>query len=251
MHRSIRVDAFEADFRTGGIDRGPTPTVSLLDGAGQVVVTQRVYPNATLKSGSLTIYPADYGLAASLTLLNASGVETGHSVQLVDFSQEAAGGTVPHGTLNVRDSAGNVLLSVSVTVPLDRTGAGFVKAVPAEPAARVAVASPDGTRVLNRVVREGEVVSLPTGDSLRLDGIGYYARLSLVDDGSIPFLYAGLAIAMIGLTLVVTVRQQIVLATAVEEPEGVRLVAALRLWRNSSSSRGEITSRAHRSAQRG
>ena len=77
VHRSIRVDAFDLEFKTGGIDRGPTPTVSVLDGTGQVVKTQRVYPNRPLKTGSLTIYPSTYGLAAAVSIVNTSGVETG------------------------------------------------------------------------------------------------------------------------------------------------------------------------------
>jgi hypothetical protein len=78
------------------------------------------------------------------------------------------------------------------------------------------------------------------GGSLRLDDVGYYARLQIVDDWSIPLLYAGLFVALAGLTLAVVARQQIVLATVVEGSEGVKLVAKVRLWRNSSSSRSEI-----------
>jgi hypothetical protein len=242
VHRSIRVDAFDPHFRTGGIDRGPTPTVSVLDGAGKVIKTQRVYPNMTLKTGSLTIYPSDWGLSATLSLVNTSGVETARSVQLVDFSEEATNGTVPVGSLNVSDSAGNALLRVSVSVPLDHSGDKLLKGIPKKPAALVVVTSPDDKPVLDRIVSPGEGVTLPSGDTLRLDSIGYYARLSVVDDWSIPLLYAGLVIAVVGLTIVVVARQQIVLATVIEGPEGLRLAATVRLWRNASSSRSEIES---------
>lgn len=59
---AVRLDAFEPDYRTGGIDRGPVPTVSVLDGAGNVIKTQRVYPNMMLHSGSISISapPAGY-----------------------------------------------------------------------------------------------------------------------------------------------------------------------------------------------
>jgi hypothetical protein len=83
-------------------------------------------------------------------------------------------------------------------------------------------------------------VSLPSGDSLRLDALDYYARLSIVDDGSIPLLYVALALAMVGLTMAVMVRQQIVLATVIETPEGVTLAVRVKLWRNSPTSRSEI-----------
>jgi cytochrome c biogenesis protein ResB len=240
VHRSIRVDAFDPHFRTGGIDRGPTPTVSVLDGVGKVIKTQRVYPNMTLKTGSLTIYPSDWGLSATLSLVNTSGVETARSVQLVDFSEEATDGTVPVGSVNVSDSAGNALLRVSVSVPLDHSGDKLLKGIPKKPAALVVVTSPDDKPVLDRIVSPGEGVTLPSGDTLRLDSIGYYARLSVVDDWSIPLLYAGLVIAIIGLTIAVAARQQIVLATVIEGPDGAKLAATMRLWRNASSSRSEI-----------
>jgi cytochrome c biogenesis protein ResB len=240
VQRSIRVDAFDPDFRTGGIDRGPTPTLSLLDAAGEVVKTQLVYPNHTLKSGSLTIYPNNYGLSATLTLLNAAGVETGRQVQLVDFSEATTGGTVAADYVSVSDKVGKALLRVSVTVPLDRRGDVWVRGIPKNPTARLVVTSPDDKPVLDRVIRPGEELALPGGDTLRLDGIEYYARLSVVDDWTIPLLYVGLVAAMVGLTIAVVARQQIVLATVIEGPDGVKLAATVRLWRNASSSRSEI-----------
>ena len=242
VHRSIRVDALEPDFQTGGIDRGPTPTVTVLDGAGKVLVTQRVYPNVTLKAGSLTIYPSAYGLAVGVTLISAKGVEAGRSVQLVDFSNVATGGTMPATVLNVNDSAGKALLAISVTVPLDRKGDALVQEVPRKPVARVAVASVDGKTVLDRLVSPGDGVALPSGDTLRIGGVGYYARLQVVDDWTIPLLYIGLVVAMIGLTITVVARQQILMATVIEGPDGVKLAVRVRLWRNASSSRGEIES---------
>jgi cytochrome c biogenesis protein len=241
VQRSIRVDAVEPDFVSDGIDRGPTPTVSLLDGEGNVIVTQRVYPNATLKSGSLTIYPVTYGLSTTLATVSTAGVETGRGTLFVDFSAETTSGTTPVYHLNLTDKAGNLRYTISTTVPLDRRGGAFVEAVPAQPTARVVVSAPDGKPVLIRTVSSGEQMVLPgIGGSLRLDDVGYYARLQIVDDWSIPLLYAGLFVALAGLTLAVVARQQIVLATVVEGSEGVKLVAKVRLWRNSSSSRSEI-----------
>ena len=240
VQRSIRVDAFDPDFRIGGIDRGPTPTVTVLDGAGKVIKTQRVYPNMTLKTGSLAIYPSDYGLSVDLTFLSARGAETKRRFQLVDFSDEATDGTVPTVPLGVADSTGKALFWIDINVPLDRTSNGFVRLVPEKPAARVVVTSPDGTTVLDRVVNPGGEVALPSGDTLRLDAVGYYARLQVVDDWSIPLLYAGLIVAAFGLTIAVAARQQIVLAGVIEGPEGMKLAMSVRLWRNASSSRGEI-----------
>ena len=213
----------------------------MLDAAGNVVKTQRVYPNMTLKSGPLTIYPDNFGLAVALSTVDSSGVETGRGILLVDFSAEATTATLPIEHLNLPDSAGNPVYRVEATVPLDIKGLVVSKRVPAVPTARLVLSSPDGTRLGTRIVGVGQLIELPgLGSSLRLDSVGYYARLSVVDDWSIPLLYAGLLAAMVGLTATAAVRQQIVLATVIEGPAGVKLAVKVRLWRNASSSRSEI-----------
>jgi cytochrome c biogenesis protein ResB len=240
VRRSIRVDAFDLRYQTGGTERGPTPTVSVLDGEGLVLKTQRVYPNMMLKTGSLAIYPSAYGLAATISIADRTGVETGRSVQLVDFSDTAQDGTVSSGSLAVSDSAGNAELIVSTTVPLERVGAQAEKSLPEKPTARIVVTSPAGESLVDRIVGPGEEVALPTGDSLRVESIAYYARLQVVDDWSTFPLYACLAAATIGLTISFVARQQIVLATVIDGPEGAKLAMRVRLWRNESSSRSAI-----------
>jgi len=238
--RSIRVDAFDLQYETGGMDRGPTPTVSVLDGEGRVLKTQRVYPNQQLKTGSLSVYPSAYGLAVTLSMVDSSGVETGRSVQLVDFSETATEGTVPAGLVAISDKEGNAELRLAVTVPLNGSSGQFDKVLPEDPAARVVVTSVDDELLVDRVLSPGEEVPLPIGDSLRVDSIGYYARLKVVDDWSTIPLYACLAAATIGLTIAFVTRQQIVLATVIDGPEGARLAVRVRLWRNESSSRSAM-----------
>jgi cytochrome c biogenesis protein ResB len=240
VHRSFRVDAFDPDYTTGGIDRGPSPTVSVLDAAGNAVVTQRVYPNAPLKLGSLTIHAAAYGLATYFSLENTAGAVSGRSLQLVDFSQTASGGTVPVGALQISDSAGRVLVSCAITVPLQGPARNYVQSLPSNPKVRVVAVSPQGGLTVDKLVKVGETVSLPSGDVLKLDQVGYYARLSIVDDATIPFIYAGLVIAMIGLGISTLSRQQAVAATVVEGPDGSSLAVYIRLWRNAATSRAEI-----------
>lgn len=242
VHRSIRVEAFDPDYQTGGIDRGPAPTVSVLDAAGSVIKTQLVYPNMMLHVGSLSINAPTYGLATTLSLVDTSGAEIGRSIQLADFSDTTTAGTTPAGFITISDSAGNAVLRCYVTVPLDRSGGYFVERVPANVTARVVVTSSDGVQVLDRTVKQGEDVELPTGGSLRLIGIGYYARLSIVDDATVPFIYAAMVIAMIGLGSTVFFRQRMVVAAVVEGPDGAKLALRMRLWRNTSTNRSEIES---------
>jgi len=242
VQRVIRVDDFDVNFRTGDVDRGASPTVSVLNAAGEVVKTQRVYPNKTLKTGSLTIYPYDYGLSATVSLADPGGAELARSTQLVDFSTEATSGTAPVGYLTIGDETGNAALNVFVSVPLDRTEAGLVARLPETPKARVVLTSPDGTPILDRVLLPGEALDLPVGGTLRLLDVGYYARLQLVDDPSIPVLYTGVIVALIGLGVATLAQQQLVTA-AVVQTEGARSLAVrLRLWRNVTTTRTEIES---------
>jgi len=239
VRRSIRVDAFDLQFETGGMKRGPTPTVSVLDGEGRVLKTQPVYPNQQLKTGSLSVYPSAYGLSVALSMISSSGVETQRLVQLVDFSETASEGTVPAGLIAISDE-GDAELKVAVTVPLDGASGQFDKVLPEDPAARVVVTSMDDEPLLDRIVSPGEEVALPIGDSLRVESIGYYARLKVVDDWSTIPLYACLAAATIGLTIAFVTRQQIVLVTVIDGPEGARLAVRMRLWRNESASRSAV-----------
>jgi hypothetical protein len=113
----------------------------------------------------------------------------------------------------------------------------------------VLVTSSGGTVLLDHLLRQGEEVALPGGGSIRLAGIGWYSRLSLVDDPTIPLIYAAMIVAALGLTMTLVFRQQLVLATYVEGPDGSILAMRLRLWRNTSTSRGEIESALARALQ--
>ena len=241
VHRGIRVDSFEINYRTAGVDRGPTPTVTLVDAKNRVIKSQRVYPNHTLKSGSLTIYPSSFGLAVTVSELDAKKAVVGRGSQLVDFSSTAASGTVPVGGIAVLGPSGKPVYRAAMTVPLDPQVAGMLNQVPRSPTVHVVVTSMDGkTVVMDRVVHIGDVLDIAGADSLLVENVDYYARLQVVDDWTVPLLYAGFVLALLGLAVATLARQQIVLVTAVDGPDGVRLVARIRFWRNSSTSRSEI-----------
>ncbi len=238
--RSFRIDSFTPDFHIGNLDYGPAPTVSVLDGSGRVTKTQLVYPNVPLQIGSLTVHAPAFGLAATLSIVGTAGAEEARGVQLIDFSSGAAGGTTPAAYLIVADHAGNPELKVFATVPLDRSGGQYVQALPSEPTARVTITTLDGQTVLDRVVKPGADVALPVGGSLRLVSIGWYARLSVVDDPTVPLIYVVLTFALIGLAVAVFARQQYVVAVVMEGPDGTKLALSARLWRNTSSTRETI-----------
>jgi len=238
--RTIRVDAFDPRYVVENIDRGAVPTVSVLDGDGKVLVTQRVYANKKLHSGSLSINAPGCGLTVSIAIMNPDGAEISRPLQLVEFSQEASGGTVPLNPLALRDRDGNTILKLTATVPIDRIGDGYGEWIPAEPAAHVVLVDGQGKVLVDSVVRQGDRVPIAGGGYVRIAEIGWYSRLSLVDDPTIPYIYIAMVIATLGLSLSVLAPQRLLVA-AVEESEGDRrLVMSLRLWRNNPTNRAEI-----------
>jgi len=240
VKRSIRLDALEPDYKTGGVDRGAVPTVSLLNEAGDVLVKQRVYPNNMLHNGSLSINAPGVGLSVWFDSYVTSGTVAGHFIQPVEFSQATSGGTDAALAVTRDQAAGVQALRVFVSVPLDTVGSGYGEWIPASPSARFTVTDANNTVLVDKVVRPDEDLALPGGGSLRLLGIGWYSRLSVVDDPTIPYIYAAMLIAMLGLTMTVVLRQQLVLAAVVDGPDGAVLALRLRLWRNVPTSRSEI-----------
>lgn len=240
VDRWIRVDDFDIDYVTGDLHRGPTPTVTVLDGEGNVLASQLVYPNNTLKQGALTIYPVDYGLSATLAMVDDEGAEMQRTTQLVDFAEGNPGGTAPITPLGLAGPDGVLAYHVIVSVPLDERPEGLVARTPEVPAAHVVIVDTGGAAVVDEVIGVGEGVALPTGGQLLLLGVDYYARLQMVDDPSIPLLYLAGLISMIGLGVATLARQMVLKAWIVKDPDGTRLLVRMRLWRIHSTSRSEI-----------
>lgn len=242
VNRSIRVDSFDPGVVKNGIELGAVPTVSVLDEDGETLATEQVYPNNKLHSGSLSINAPACGLAVTVSLTGPTGNRLPPVVLLVDFSQETSGGTVPVAPMVLSGATGQVLLRMSATVPLDRSPqGGYGEWIPKSRTARVFIEDGTEQTLFGGVVREGDSAQLAGGGTVTVQKIGWYSRLSLVDDPSIPFVYGSMIAAMLGLTLSLVSRQQLVAATVVGGgDDGPELVMNVRLWRNVPASRDEI-----------
>ncbi len=241
VSRSFRLDDFEPRFTADGIDHGPVPTVSVLDAEGNVLKTQLVYPNKMLHLGSLKIGAPAYGLSVTLSLLDEAGTEVGSAVQLVDFDQSALEGTIPLEPLAVTDETGAPLAFVHATVPLISENGRFVEWLPKDVPARIAANSQDGAVLVDEVVAQGATVDLIDGLRIRVVDVGWYSRLSILDDWTIPFIYGWMILAALALSVTVFTRQRYVVVAAHEGPEGTGLAVRMRLWRHSATTRDEIT----------
>lgn len=238
---SFRLDDFEPRFTAGGIDRGPVPILSVLDAEGTVLKTQPVYPNKMLHVGALKVSAPAYGLSVTLALLDKSGAEIGRAVQLLDFAQSAPDGTTPLEPLAITDEAGATTALVHATVPLIAEEGRFVEWLPKDAPARIVAESVDGVALVDEVVEQGETIALPNGYSLSVLDVGWYSRLSVVDDWTVPFVYAWMVLGAIALSVTTFTRQMYVVVAAEQSPDGVGLAVRMRLWRHASTTRGEIT----------
>jgi cytochrome c biogenesis protein ResB len=220
----------------GGIDRGPTPNVTLYDESGRVLANGDVYPNHPLRYGSFTIHPSEYGLAVFVSLVDAAGQPLGKQTMLVDFSDTAPQGTTP-AEFSLTNDAGTESLEVTMTVPLDRTASGFNRGLQRDPRVELALIPVGGSVATTRTeVALGARVPLSGGTQLQLDAIRYYARLSVVDDGSLVALFSALVVALLGLTASLLGRKFAVAAVIRSDEDGAStLVVWYRDWRGESS----------------
>lgn len=239
-HRIIRLDALDPDVVLGGVNRGAVPTVSLVDSSGVAVVTQRVYANNMLHDGAVAISAPGVGLAVWFQALDASGSVVATMAQPVEFSQDTSGGTQPSVALVSRDAQGVSTMQVFVSVPLDRSGGAYNESIPQQRTVRVVVRSGSGAVLDDRLLRADETMTLPGGGGFRFLGLGWSARLSVVDDPSIPFVYATMILALLGLAMSLVFQQRIVLAGVAGTGTARTLVARVRLWRNVAGGAAEM-----------
>jgi hypothetical protein len=109
----------------------------------------------------------------------------------------------------------------------------FAQELPADAKAAFVVRPANGgPPVASGTLSAGEELPLPDGSRLRLLGVGYYARLSVVDDPSIPLVYALLFVALAGMCVSILGRQSLAVVGVVESETGRRTVSVwFRDWR--------------------
>ena len=241
VDRTIHLNQLRQDYVVDGMDRGASPDVSVVDGSGAIVARQVIYPNNLLHVGTLTIHNSAWGLAPKFALLDAGGAAVASSSVILDFPSKPTGST-GSDELELTGSDGKTATVVRVTVPLDRQGGTPVDLMPKQPKTRVEVLTPDGKLVGDGTLGVGEKIALPDGSSLRLERVGYYARLSVVDDPTTPFLYASLAAALAGLAFALFVPQRLVVVALADEQDEPRLDVLVRPWANAGPTAKEVKS---------
>jgi len=230
---AIRVDKIDREYVIGGIDRGPAPTVSILRADGSVAASQVVYPNNPMRFGSLMIHPGAIGLSPGFALVSKDGV-VGERVNLiVDFDETTPSGTTSaEFTLNAARAA-EPTISGSVTVPFEQAETSTESSAAAGPRARFVLrVEGEDSIVADTTLAVGDEIELPNGSRLRLLGVENYARLSVVDDPSIPLVYALLVVALIAVSVSILGRQSLaVAAVRVDDDGSLSVDVWFRDWR--------------------
>ncbi len=230
---AIRVDRIDREYIIDAIDRGPAPTVSILRPDGSVAASQVLYPNNPMRYGSLLIHPGEIGLSPSFALVSKDG-KAGERINLiVDVDDTtASGSTAAEFTLDSPDPAEAAVLG-SVTVPLKQIQAASGSSQTAAPQATFLLRPEGGGPVIaDKTLFAGDEIELPDGSKLRLLGVGSYARLSVVDDPSIPLVYALLVVALAAVSVAILGRQSLAVVAVRSDETGSRFVDVwFRDWR--------------------
>jgi hypothetical protein len=208
------LDYHDAD----GVARGPSPLVTLFRD-GRQVARRRVYPNSPLRYGRLLMHMAGYGLSAHLTI-ETTGTAISN-VSLIDFVSSPTGTT--RNVVTVQRADRSIISTFTVTIPADMNGNTILEVLPADPSIIVGIDGRDaGT------LKVGKRLTLPDGTKVRLDSVGYYARLSVADDWSIYPIYILFVLAGVAMSAAMLLRYRRVLVLLVDEDGGSRLQAILR-----------------------
>ncbi|HET6350962.1 MAG TPA: cytochrome c biogenesis protein ResB [Coriobacteriia bacterium] len=232
----IAVPSFEVDYVSDGIDRGPTPFVKLLSADGSVLAAGKVYPNNALTHNGVMIHASDYGLSPKISLVTPGGEVVATQQLIADFDPNAALRIAPAETV-LTDAAGKASVRLSVQLYPERRSGRVVKLVPKSPKALlVATDAENGSELGRATVTRGGALQLEQG-SVRFDSVGYYARISVVDDRSVGALYFLFfaAIAASAVALLTTPRFAVV---AVDEAGVVRV--HVRFYRPSAVTPADV-----------
>ncbi len=205
----------DRDFVKDGVKFGASPYVKVTRNA-QPVAEGWVHSNSPLRAGTLMVHMAAFGPVVTLAVESPGGGEVAREVFPLDLSEDASMAIAPQ-VFNLADESGVPGLTARVVVlPKDPLGgAGAQSRAQLETAP---VGSSDfGPAV---IVPVGETLDLSGGRRLRVVSVSDWARVSVANDWSVPYVYGLLILATLGLTVAVLVPARRASVLLVETPEG-------------------------------
>lgn len=224
--RLIAVTGIERSFSANGLAQGPTPFIELRDADGALLKADYAYSNHPLRYRSTLIHMNADGLAAVVSV--GSSGSMGQSEVLIDYAAGSPTGVQPT-MVTFSNTQGVPIADVVFDLPpsAENTVAVAVRYAPvgglAGPDAHEAVLTPGGSVTLS-----GDVV-------LKIDRLTSYARLSVVDDWSVAYIYISFGLALLGLMLALFVSPRTLWVTRVETEAGAALHVLVRHARGDAA----------------
>ncbi|MHB1016434.1 MAG: cytochrome c biogenesis protein ResB [Coriobacteriia bacterium] len=234
--RIIAVPRMEDEFTANGVEQGVTPYVEIRSADGGVLASGHAYANHPIRYRSMLVHNNDNGLAAIATV-SAQG-EVFQQEVLLDYTADRSG-VAPSG-FEVVGPDGQPLAVAVFDVPEDGTS------TLESPAVRVRAGgagwSPDAPAEVDSVLRVGESVTLPGEVALTIADLTKYARLSVVDDWSVYYIYTLFVLGMLGLTFALFTPYRAVRATVVIGDGAAHLAVTARHGRGDPHFPGKVVS---------
>lgn len=187
---TIAVPSLALTHMVGGIDRGPAPYVELYDGTERIAAGY-VFPNHPLRYKSLVIHPSDIGLAVTLVAPDGTTIDA-----LLDFDES---GCVARSVSALEAAGPGGVTRIDLSIPLDRVEGRCATALPRAPRIEWVATGPAG-RLSGEAAPKERFEPVP-GFTVTVGSVGYYARLSVVDDWSVYPMYAVFVLAAIALAV--------------------------------------------------
>lgn len=230
----ISVPSIESSFTANGVEQGVTPYVELRNSEGIVLAAGHAYANHPIRYRSMLVHATDNGLGA---VIEVSDGGTSFTEQvLLDYTEDRE--SVVPGVFGVMGADGKAVATVMLE-PSDGS-------TPDSALVRVRVVEgegqPDESPVLDEVVPEGGRLELPGGITLTILQLTKYARLSVVDDWSVYWIYALFGLAVVGLVLAVFTPLRAVRVLLVVDDSAPRVHVAVRHGRGDPHFPGRVES---------
>lgn len=204
----------DRDYVKDEVDFGVSPFIKLYRDS-ELMTEGWVHPNSPLQVGSLMVHMVAFGPSVTLAVEATGGPEIARETFTLDISTETSSGSVAQ-VFDLTDNSGASGLVARVQV-LTRAAADWSASESRALLETSAVGAPDfGPAV---IVPEGSTLELPGGGRLRVVEVTDWARVSVANDWSVPYVYASLILATLGLAVAVLVPARRVSVLLVEEGE--------------------------------
>ena len=195
---TFTLEQLDLDFSAKGVARGASPLVAVSD-HGSLVQRQWVYPNKPLRYGSLLVHNVLSGPAFVGTV---KVEQTDEQQRIVLYFDPA--NSVP-GTFELPDPTTGEIIKTAIAPVVGQ---------------RVSVTAQTGSRLATDVVATGEAATLAEGVTVRVDQLTEYSQLKVVNDWTVPWVYAMFVLICVGATISVFVSPRTVRVMMAESADG-------------------------------